>query len=93
MAEPSGAAGGAVTPLEAATSVDRSWWATRRRSGDVGQYFTSPASRRATASRCWCGVSLLGLPMWTRAACAYRKSNPDIFVMQSAEDRAANNTS
>jgi hypothetical protein len=25
-------------------------------------------------------------------ACAYRKSNPDIFVMQSAEDRAAKNT-
>ena len=25
--------------------------------------------------------------------CAYRKSNPDIFVMQSAEDRAAQNTS
>jgi hypothetical protein len=24
--------------------------------------------------------------------CAYRKSNPDIFVMQSAEDRAAKNT-
>jgi hypothetical protein len=23
---------------------------------------------------------------------AYRKSNPDIFVMQSAEDRAAKNT-
>jgi len=23
------------------------------------------------------------------AGCAYRKSNPDIFVMQSAEDRAA----
>jgi hypothetical protein len=27
---------------------------------------------------------------WTR--CAYRKSNPDVFVMQSAEDRAAKNT-
>ena len=25
-------------------------------------------------------------------ACAYRKSNPDIFVMQSAEDRSAKNT-
>jgi hypothetical protein len=24
--------------------------------------------------------------------CAYPKSNPDIFVMQSAEDRAAKNT-
>jgi hypothetical protein len=24
--------------------------------------------------------------------CAYRKSNPDIFVMQAAEDRAAKNT-
>jgi hypothetical protein len=24
--------------------------------------------------------------------CAYRKSNPDIFVMQSAKDRAAKNT-
>jgi hypothetical protein len=26
------------------------------------------------------------------SACVYRKSNPDIFVMQSAEDRAAKNT-
>jgi hypothetical protein len=32
-------------------------------------------------------------PMPTaNAGCAYRKSNPDIFVMQSAEDRAAKNT-
>src|ERR1700722_19975556 len=28
----------------------------------------------------------------TFRCCAYRKSNPDIFVMQSAEDRAAKNT-
>jgi hypothetical protein len=27
-----------------------------------------------------------------KASCAYRKSNPDIFVMQSAEDWAAKNT-
>jgi hypothetical protein len=26
------------------------------------------------------------------SSCAYRKSNPDVFVMQSAEDRAAKNT-
>ena len=26
------------------------------------------------------------------STCACRKSNPDIFVMQSAEDRTANNT-
>jgi hypothetical protein len=28
----------------------------------------------------------------TDGSYAYRKSNPDIFVMQSAEDRAAKNT-
>jgi hypothetical protein len=28
-----------------------------------------------------------------RPSCAYRKSNPDIFVMQSAEDRAPKNLS
>ncbi len=26
--------------------------------------------------------------MTSQSSCAYRKSNPDIFVMQSAEDRA-----
>jgi len=31
-------------------------------------------------------------PQPTSGGCAYRKSNPDIFVMQSAEDRAAQNT-
>ena len=35
-------------------------------------------------------LSILGPGLIT--GCAYRKSNPDIFVMQSAENLAAKNT-
>jgi hypothetical protein len=41
------------------------------------------------------GFTVACLAVWIRRralGCAYRKSNPDIFVMQSAEDRAAKNT-
>jgi hypothetical protein len=37
-------------------------------------------------------VQKQGYYMRKNKTCAYRKSNPDIFVMQSAEDRAAKNT-
>jgi hypothetical protein len=48
----------------------------------------SPASRRARASARWWGVSFGLRPITT---CAYRKSKPDILVVQPAENWAAKN--
>ena len=54
-------------------------------------------TRRVGASDLSKGMSFIHLDrnleqMLIPITCAYGKSNPDIFVMQSAEDRAAKNT-
>jgi hypothetical protein len=57
-----------------------------------GETATEPRERLLPVDAASIDAIMSGRFRLEHAPCAYRKSSPDIFVMQSAEDRAAKNT-